>query len=230
MKNLLLEYMKIIGYTVTGLVFAYVSFYLILNLYHSMELSRKISINLDEDSTYSNVINKIDKVTENISNFNSGDYHGNIPVGDLLTLKGKLEICTRQFKNDTFIQLKDKSELGIKDIYSFATSFQGFVLNGCLIQQFYDLSVEKEDGSLPIESIRNFAPFLKTDIELMIASSENTISNINYNNIYYFTTDHTNDTLFNKSAHNFYKTLTYYDKAADMALELSNWFQNEVSR
>ncbi len=228
MKNILLEYIKIIGYTVVGLVFAYSAFYFILNFHHAKELSRTVSINVKENDMYNKIANNIAEVKGNIAGFNSGKYHGNVPLGFLLTMSGKLEICTRQFENETFMQLQDRTEFGAQDIYQFATSFQSSILNGCLIQQFYDLS-SSTGNEIPDASVRSFAPFLKTNIESMIDSSSYIISSYHYNNIYYFTTDLTNNTLYNRSSQAFYKTLSLYDKSSDLLLELSNWFKNEVN-
>lgn len=228
MKKFIIEYIRIIGYTIVGLVFAYSSFYLLINLYHSKELARTVNIEVKEDAAYVSVGNKVEQVKNNISSFSSSKYKGSIPVHYLLTIQGRIENCARQFENETFLNLKDKKSLTVYDIEQLRRSYQNDVLSTCLVEQLYDLAVVDQTDRYPIESLKQIAPYMELDIKNLLASYNYITADILNNHIYYFTTDHTYTNLFGRQKLAYSELMASYNRAADLLVKVSEWFQEEV--
>ena len=66
MKNILKEYVKIFGYAITGIVFVFASFYLIINVYHMEELSQKANIDIKNNEKYKSIEEKIENINKNL--------------------------------------------------------------------------------------------------------------------------------------------------------------------
>ena len=230
MKNFICEYLRLIGYTVVGLVFAYCSFYLLINLYHQRELANTMTYSAQEDTVYNSVMTKIEDAKNKINQFQSSDYTGAVPVHQLLNIQGRLQICTRQFENDTFLALKDKKELTILDVEELRKSLQNDVLNSCMVEQLYDLAVADETDRFDIPTLRTIAPYLELDIKNLLASNNYLTSDYQSNHIYYFTTSHSRLSFFDKLKLGYAEVIATYNRAADLLVEISNWFEEEVSR
>lgn len=230
MKNFICEYLRLIGYTVVGLVFAYSSFYLLINFYHQKELSNTFSYSAQDDVSYNSVITKIDEVKNKINQFESSEYSGSLPVHQLLNIQGRLQICTRQFENETFLALKNKKELDILDVEEFRKSLQNDVLNSCMIEQLYDLAVADETNRFDIPSLATVAPYIELNIKNLLANNHYLTSDYQSNHIYYFTTQHSRLSFFDKLKLGYAEVIATYNRAADLLVEISNWFEEEVSR
>lgn len=77
------QYLKIINYTLIGLVFAFTSFYLLANGYHYLELRKDYHVEFNSQPLVTSFENKIKTVNDNISKFNANTYQGSIPVNKM---------------------------------------------------------------------------------------------------------------------------------------------------
>lgn len=228
MKKFMIEYINIIGYAVVGLVFAYSSFYFLINLYHAKEVARLVTINPTEDVAYISVVEKIEQVRNNIAEFTPSQYTGTIPVHTLLNIQGRIENCAKQFENETFVGLKDKTQLTIYDIEKLRQSYQNEILSTCLVEQFYDLAVSDQTNHYVIPSLQQIAPYMELDIKNLLTSNTYLTADLLNNHIYYFTTDHTYTNLLGKQKLAYSELLSAYNRAADLVMKVSEWFQEEV--
>lgn len=228
MKKFLLEYIKIIAYTVIGLVFAYSAFYLLINFYHYKELRSVVSIDVKEQPQYVEINEKIAQVKQNIGQFESNRYKGNVEVHHLLAIQGRMELCTREFQNETFVNLGKKTQLDVRDVDQFRLSYQNEVLSNCIVEQLYDLSVTGDEAKYQIPSLTRIAPFVRLDIENLLNATNYLRADLLNNSSYYFTTNHTSDTLQNKTRDGYGEVMGAYSRAADLLLNLSEWFKMEV--
>lgn len=228
LKIFLIEYLRLIGYTILGLVFAYSAFYLLINLYHEKELSRSFEYTALEDMNYTSILTKISQVEENISGFNSNKYRGKIPVHQLLNIQGRIQNCTKLFKTEALIGLQENEVITIKDIGNLETSLQNEVLSGCLVEQLFDMAVADETDRYTIPSLNNIAPYMELNIKTLLNTNSYLTTDISNNHIYYFTTEHTNTSLFNKLRLGYSELLSTYNKSADLLLEVSEWFKEEI--
>lgn len=228
MKKFLLEYAKIIAYTLMGLIFAYASFYFLINLYHQKELQNTINVEVAKQSQYIGINEKISQVKQNIQQFQSNRYKGPIEVHQLLAIQGRMELCVRQFQNDTFVNLGKKTVLNVQDVNEFQLSYQNEILNNCVVEQLYDLSIRGEGAKYPIPSLQAIAPFVRLDINNLLSSTNYLKTDLLNNSSYYFTTQHTSNTVQNKTSEGYGEVMGAYDRAADLLLNLSEWFLEEV--
>lgn len=229
MKKFILEYLSIIGYTITGLLFAYSAFYLLINLYHEKELDRGAQIIVKEDVAYNSVSTKIQEVKNNINSFSSSNYKGDVPVHILLTIQGRLQNCTTQFENETFKSFEDKTEFSVEDVEKLRQSFQNNILSTCLVEQLYDLAVANQSDRFPINSLKTIAPYVELNIKNLLAANNYLTVDLLNNNVYYFTTEHTHTNLVDKTKLSYAELVSSYNRAADLLLELSKWFKQEVN-
>lgn len=228
MKKFIIEYIKIIGYTVIGIIFAYSSFYLLLNFYHAKELKRSFSYDAKEDSNYMSVLEKMDQVQINLTQFNAANYKGSVPVHYLLNIQGRLENCRKQFSNEAYLNLQNKQEITFQEVGNLRDSFQNNILSTCLVEQLYDMAVTDETDRFPIASLKRIAPYVELNIKELLNSTNYLSTDLLNNSIYHFTTEHTNNNLFNKLKFSYSELLSSYNKSADLLLQLSEWFVMEI--
>lgn len=228
MKNFILEYCKIISYTLMGLIFAYSAFYLLINVYHEKELNRSFSYNAQEDVTYHSVLEKLELVRNNVSGFNSGNYKGSISIHHWFSIQGRIQNCAKVLENEAFLSFQDKKEITLRDVGLLRDVVQNEVLNGCLVEQLYDIAVSNQTDRYPIASLKRIAPYMELNIKSLLGSINYISSDLLNNNIYYFTTEHTNTNLLNKAKLGYSELLAIYNRSADLLVQLSEWFNEEV--
>ena len=68
MKKFIQEYLKIFAYTGLGLAMIISSFYLLINFYHSSEVSKALYIS-ENDTNYTTYKQKLDEIKNNLSEF-----------------------------------------------------------------------------------------------------------------------------------------------------------------
>ena len=78
MKKFIREYLRVIAYTATGLVFVITSFYLLMNYYHSEEVKKPLYISAN-DIDYVEYNEKLEEISDNLKKYdNSGNRDTNL--------------------------------------------------------------------------------------------------------------------------------------------------------
>ena len=221
------QYLKIINYTLIGLVFAFTSFYLLANGYHYLELRKDYHVEFNSQPLVTSFENKIKTVNDNISKFNANTYQGSIPVNKMQVFYHNLKTCSDNFSNETIQNMKDKDKITIIDVYKLRESYENDILNGCIVNNLYWLTTINSDTfnsrylldnkdmiQLYINSLLDETSYLKKDL-------------IN-NSSYFFNTSIASSSIKDNTRDGFYEVMGAYNKAASFVEYVSNWYKDEV--
>ena len=224
--DFLKQYLKIISYTLLGLVFAFSSFYLLVNLYHYFELRKDFVADIGNQNLVLNVVEKLDQVQININKFNSTTYKGKVSTNKMIKIKQNIEACMKGINNDEFQKLKTSNRVTILDVYRLREAYENDIYNGCIINNLYWLvDADKDLNSTylsnnkdliinHVEALKNATSYLKKDL-------------IN-NSSYFFNTSVASSTVKDNTRDGYYEVMDAYTLAADFVLYISNWFSMEV--
>lgn len=227
MKNIFLEYSKIIGYTITGLVFGLSFFLLFLNLYHYREVNSTF-IKESTDYDYNkNMISKLDEIKKNISTFDVNTYYGPESASSLVTVQSKINMCITEINTNEFKKILDNKKVNIKDVYNMQQFYQINISNECLVKQLYDLT-DSATNNLDISTLSVVAPFIDDNITELIKSTDYVQKVIKNNSSYYFNSNNSKINIFDQTKDSYYEILTNYNDAIDFIYDVSVWFRNTV--
>ncbi len=220
-------YLKIIGYVLCGLVFSFSAFYLLINIYHMIELKKEVQINIDEQPLVIDYDNGIKQIESKIANFDSTKYEGEIGTMKMLFVENSLKQCVKALKKTNLEQLRGKKSIGIADVYKLRDSYENVILSDCIINSLYWTISLDENG---IKS-----PYLKNNQEMFRLYVSTLKNNTSYlkkdllnNSSYYFNTSTASSGVKDNVRDGFYETLNAYKTASHYVELLANWFNNEV--
>ncbi|MEG2283148.1 MAG: hypothetical protein RSB99_00770 [Bacilli bacterium] len=207
MKDFLKQYCKIVSYSFLGLVFAFASFYLIINLYHQAEIAKTFSVSISTDATVGRYNNMLDAIKSNLSNFDVNNYKGKLTSFQMMGANQKLTECYQELNNDVMKDFQKKTELSIVDIYQLRESFENNILGKCVVSDLMWFANATENK---IDS-----PFLKQNEKMLNLYLNGLKSETSYlkkdllnNSSYYFNTELVSNTIRNNVKDGYYELMT----------------------
>ena len=111
------QYLKIISYSLLGLVFAFASFYLLANLYHYLEIRKDFIYDKNNPPIVVEIDSLLATIQDNISKFDPNAYSGSIPTIKMQTIKQNIESCLNSINNEEYRHIKTVNRLSILDVY-----------------------------------------------------------------------------------------------------------------
>ncbi len=227
MKKFIVEYLHIIAYAITGLVFGFSFFLLLLNCYHYRDL-HKTYIKQESDFTQEeNLKKRLDEINTNISTFNKNAYQGPENSNSLSSIKTRLDLCVRRINTDKFNEILSRKEINIQDVYEMQQFYQTIISNECLVKQLYEISLT-ENNPLQISTLPTMAPFFEDEINQLIKSTDYMQKIIKNNSSYAFSSDSSKLDLYDQTKDSYYSLLNDYTEAIDFMYDLSVWYKNIV--
>ena len=212
MKKFIAEYLHIIAYTAVGLVFVISSFYLVMNYYHSRELSAPLYIR-NSDSNYGNYISKIEEIKTNLETFSKKSNKDN----ESRELYGKLASCNAVLGGEgTLATLKPGTYYKPVDVYKLGSKFQTDLLNIC-----WAIHLSYLIGDEAPTKFKTTAPYIKNTIDALASKVEYSLDEIQNNSSYYFNTNITASTIRDPLAVDYENIASSYNEFADIILNLS---------
>ena len=228
MKKLMIEYINIIAYTITGLVFGLCFFILFLNFYHYREINEKY-VKLDNDNkTLKEINNKLFEIRKNAKMFDYNSYVGGEDPDSLASIKSRLEICVSNIDTDNFNMLMTKKKISIKDVYDMQQFYQINIANECLVKQLYEIAT-MDNSKIQINNLKTVAPFMEDNINNLIKSTDYLQKVIKNNSSYYFSSNSNKIDLYDQTKDSYYALLNNYTEAIDFIYDVSLWY-SEVSK
>ena len=221
-------YFKLMAYMISGIVFAFSSFYLFINIFHSIEISKKINFDAENSSVVQDYYNSIANIEKNISGFDANRFVSNgVSPGKMLVIKENLNQCANIMKNTYLDDLKGKDKISIQDVYELRNSYENKILSECIVNNLYWVTSLKENNVnsskllssqevliMYVNSLKNETSYLKKDL-------------LN-NSSYYFNTSTASSGVKDNVRDGLFETLSAYKNASSFVEYVSNWFKNEV--
>lgn len=225
MRIFINEYIKILGYALTGLLFAYSSFYLIANIYHYQEIRKNYNKDIYNSENFQTIKSNIVKINKNIS-INNDNYIGSSSNASIIQLRNNLSNCLVYLDNDYFKTLEKKDSFNIQDVDVLRGIVLNDVINGCLIENIYYITYINE----------NNITFLTDDSQIIkniIDSLNNRLYYINRdlqnNSSIYFNSKFISSNNYDKVGDNLNNLLDIYKESTDLVLIISDKYNKEVA-
>lgn len=225
MKNILRQYIQIIGYSLTGIAFGFAFFYLFLNLYHYQEIRREVYMDFATDPSVLQLKKTLSSIETNLQSFQNANYQGALDYSEAGLWQTKLNVCVQAFQNETYQNLLTKQFINIKDVYDFRESFDKHILNSCVVKQLYSLTTETGVHS---EYITQNRKLLKNYMDDLLQDTSYLKKDLESNNSYYFVTDVVSLTVKSDVKDGFYEVMSAYNRAIQFLETISEWYAREA--
>jgi len=225
MVKILRQYVKIIGYSLTGIAFGFAFFYLFLNIYHYSEIRREVYFDFSSDTAISQLSQTLSNVEKNLQAFQPNNYHGTLDYSDADLWRTRLQICVQSFRNDTYQKILSKEKLNIQDVEDLREVFTSQVLNNCVVTHLYSLIGEDTVNS---RFIRENQKLLQYYMDDLLQDTSYLKKDLYANSNYFFTTDIVTLTVKNDVKDGFYEVISAYTRAAKFLELISDWYASEV--
>ena len=226
MKKLLLEYVNVFAYTITGLIFGCAFFLLFINFYHMQELAETVDVSAYNDTNKAAIESKVETIKNNINVYNQSTYTGSLNIYGLNTVQLKLQDCLEILESEDMMKYFELDEIGIKDSYNFTLDFKNKILNDCLVMQVKSMFNTDTVSMLPNFNV--IKPYVELNLDTLLDSTNYVQSNIENSDHYYFSTETNKANFFNLVDDSYSDVMNSYQNSLDLLVEVSNWYRNVV--
>ena len=225
--NYIKEYLKIIAYMLIGIVFSFSAFYLFINVFHSLELEKRYSVDVDQTTMVKDYYKRIETIENNVSNFQVSSYKGTINPSKMLVIQQNIKQCAIVLKGTYLEEISDNTSVNITDVYKLRDSYENKILSDCIINSLY-WTLDPKDNNINSEFLINAQPMMKLYVDALKNNTAYLKKDLLNNSSYYFNTSTASSGVKDNVRDGFYETLGAYKDASLYVEYLSNWFKNEV--
>lgn len=227
MKKLLIEYVNIVGYIITGLVFALACFILFINLYHNKEVSNEFVKSDSYVDVYTKNKEKIAEMKNSIASFDPNNYRGNIDQLDLISINSKLNICVSKYEETEANKIFVKEKVNVRDVYQLLNLYQSDIINDCITLQIYSMNVSSNSDRL--QSFNQIKPYVEMNSKFLMNDLNYVKRVLQNNSSYQFSSDYDKINIFNMTRDSYTMIEASYQNSIDLVYSVSQWF-NQILR
>ena len=221
------EYLKIIAYMLLGVVFSFSSFYLFVNIFHSMEIHKQYAININDIAIVNEYEQRLTNIETKLGTFDVNKYSGNISSAKMLLVQDNLKQCVTSMKNTYLENIKNNTQINVVDVYKLRESYENEVLSNCVVNRLYWALSPSENG-IASASLQNNQTLIKMYVNTLKGETSYLKKDLLNNSSYYFNTSSANTGVKNDVRDGFYETMSAYSDASLYLEYLANWFNSEV--
>ena len=217
MKKLIKEYVKVLAFTFTGVIFILASFYLIMNYNHSEELKSTVFIG-EDDIYYSNHKKLLSELNSNLTKYRQSKSKN----ATYNMINDGLSNCYNIIQREkTFSKITPNNYYSSLEIYNLGSTFQSVVMNSCYLSNLTFLQTDVPDELKPI------APMTVSYIESISRNVDDSLREIENNSSYFFQSNVTSASVRNYLGSS-YKTIgDAYNDFTSVLVYLSNYINSE---
>lgn len=224
MKKFLIEYVSIIGYAVTGLIFGLAFFLILFNFYHAKEVSETYIKNDNFVDVYTRNKGLLEQVKNNIAGFDANNFRGHPAQTDLLSMKSRIDMCISSFENSKANDIFTKKEVSVLDVYNLLTYYQSDIVNDCVTMQLY--SLKNYTGNLAsFEAVR---PFIENNAMVLTNDLDYVKRSLQNNSSFGFSSEYDKINIFNLTRDSYTRIENSYQNSVNLLVNVSEWFKKAV--
>lgn len=220
MKEIIGDFIKLFTNCMLVLCLMLSSFLLIINMYHSKEVSYVYYNNLNDSASYNNAMKTKEQIAKNINNISTKDVVG-------VNVKSVLQQCYNDIDSSTFAKFKTKQSFVLKDSYDAAIELRTTLNTDCLFNVTYIMNGMKETGLLK-KDITDITNYVSKQKDYILTNNNYLVNKMLANSTYSFVTDVTRSSVYNNTAEILNETLANYSVLIDTMEKLSSWCANEI--
>lgn len=226
MKKFLRDFLKLFANSATVICLILASFLLMLNLYHHREININYYKDFSKDVQYLEYQGNLKKAYDNINSVNVDMVKGN-RVSYATTAKDVFNSCYSYMDKSAFNDLSNKKEFSVKDIYKYNTEMFETLSNKCLFTIKYNYDILSKNHTDIKHSFASVSNNLENSRVNILAATDYMISEMESNSSYYFMTDLTRNSIYNRNVENMAFTVKNYLDLSKALLDVSNWYSLE---
>ena len=223
MKNILYEFLKLLGSAILMICFAFASFLLIINLFHYKEISKPQGINLTENKDYLEYKDLMSDIDAKMKTVNFNDLKLKNTAKPIYE---KYSACIKSLKESTFEGLKDQDSITVLELYNANNEMLDEYNNLCISDIIYTID---EIGKT--NKYKNNFNTIKKSIEIkqkiMLDNTDYLTKSSLNNSSYSFSTDSTKTGIYNKINNELKLTITDYKLMSSILNDIASFYTLE---
>lgn len=209
MSKKIRNYLGLLAYTITGLIFGFAFFLLFLNIYHMSEVNSKYVKSSEEIDAYNEFSDNLTLLKNKIDKINLNDEKQ-------INISNRLNSCVKSLNNEEFLNYVKKKKIDDLDIYQMKNVFQNEIVDGCLVKQLYTMTEDNDN--------KDILPFIKNDIDILLASMSYVEDNLLDNSSYKFSSNFSKTNIYNAKQESYYQVVNSYRRAIDLVNIVSDHY------
>lgn len=219
-----MEYVGIIGYAVTGLIFGLAFFLLLFNFYHAKEVSETYVKSDQFVDVYTKNKDVLAQIKNNISGFQANNFRGSNTQTDLLAIQSRINMCVNSFETTKANDIFTKKELSVVDVYNLLGYYQSDIINDCVTMQLY--SLKNYTGNL--NSFDTVRPFIENNAMILTNDLDYVKRSLQNNSSFAFSSEYDKINIFNLTRDSYTRIENSYQNSVNLLLAVSEWFKKVV--
>ena len=219
MKKFIKEYIRVIAFSIIGLIFGFASFYLMINYNHNEEVKKGIYIG-ENEVNYGRHIELLNQLNDNISKINNKK--SNSLFYNQIT--NSLNNCYNVLRSyNSFSSIQTNKEYKAYEIYKIGTYFQNDVLNVCWNNGFNFLinSTNSETNIIVPESYKSLSLIVDNYVKSINTNLTDSLREIENNSSYFYSTSISSLTVRNYLGSDYITIANSYNDFTSILIDLS---------
>ena len=221
MKDVILEFLKLLSNSVLVLCLAFVSFLLIINLYHYKEIRSVYntqSISNSDYIEYQELMKTVDKKMKSVNYKKIADKKAE-------NVYKYYEICKNQLDNSTFENIGKTNTFDSKIIYDSNYELMNEFGKSCLFS--YSFNIAKLYGNKVPSGLERVNDYVTEKSSIVVDNANYLIRSGYQNSSYYFTTDVFKLTIADRVRIEYNLTVNNYKTLASSLNDVADWYVSE---
>lgn len=214
MSKKIRNYLGLLAYTITGLIFGFAFFLLFLNIYHTSEVNSKYVKSSEEIDAYNEFSGSLTLLKNKIDKINLNDEKK-------INISNRLNSCIKSLSNEEFLNYVKKKKIDDLDIYQMKNVFQNEIVDGCLVKQLYTMTEDNDN--------KDILPFIKNDIDILLANMSYVEDNLLDNSSYKFSSNFSKTNIYNAKQESYYQVVNSYRRVVDLVNIVSDYYVTKES-
>lgn len=217
MKEFITDFLKILASAITIICFAFMSFLLIINIYHYKEVTYTVNSSLANNVDYTNYKNTLADVDKKMK---SVKYNISSPAKPIFEYYSN---CMSAINDGVFNKFGEKTKLSSKDIYDANDEMISVFNNKCLFYISNNISMVTKNA----KSFDSTKKLIDEKTSIIIDNADYLRKSQLGNTAYSFFTDNTRISIFNRVNNEIKLTVDNYNLMASVLNDVSNWYVAE---
>lgn len=223
MKSVFCEFFHLFGSCILGFSFAFASFLLMINLYHSREIATVSYFSMKDYSLYNQFKEKVEDASDIVTNLQP-DFASSDSYVTYQLSKDLINKCVNSIKSSNFYQLENKTTYSSYDIYMLNQDLDGTINSQCLFPFEHTLNEQvKKVGydRTPYEPVSKKIDQLGNDMNFTTSYMRDRLLS---NSLYHYATDVTRTTIFDENMDQLFMIVNNYGRLTQILDNVTEWY------
>ena len=216
MKEILKDFSTLFANGILVICLMVASFLVLINLYHSKEVSYEYYAELSEDDRYTSIKDSIEVMKTNVEAVPSS----NNPAAS--GVKQVIDRCITALESSSFYKLDEKDYIHFKDIYNANSELASELNNTCLFALSYTTSNDILGNTEYASSYEPVNTLVEEERNIVITQTDYLKNRLLANSTYSYMTDTTRNSIFNETEANLFLLVSSYDRVTSSLERVTN--------